>query len=214
MRSPSRRAAAPVEMTRAPSGSPDAISTCAGLGHAQRDGLELRHVAIAREEHAFLALTSTIALAGTTSTFSLCSTVKVTFAYIPGFSRNCALLDLDFDLRRARGRIENRRHVGDAPVEVLAGVGIHETSAFMPGVIRRRSFSTMLATSRTMPMSTTEMNDEFGVTHAPGSSDRLPTKPLTGDEIMVFERLIFSSSRRACACAYCAFARSSCAAAA
>ena len=62
----------------------------------------------------------------------------------------------------------------------------------------------MLATSRTMLMSTTEMNDEFGVTQAPGSSARLPTKPLTGEVMTVFDRLIFSSSSRACACAYCA----------
>ncbi len=63
-------------------------------------------------------------------------------------------------------------------------------------------------------MSTTEMKMEFGVTQAPGSSVRLPTNPLTGDVMTVLARLIFSSSSRACACAYCAFARSSCAAAA
>ena len=80
--------------------------------------------------------------------------------------------------------------------------------------MRRMSFSTMLATSRTTPMSTTEMNGVFGVTQAPGSSTRLPTKPLTGDVMMVFDRLIFSSSSRACACANCARARSSCATAA
>ena len=62
-----------------------------------------------------------------------------------------------------------------------------------------------------MPMSTTEMKDEFGVTHAPGSSRRRPTKPLTGEVMTVFARLIFSSSSRAPACENCALARSSCA---
>ena len=63
-------------------------------------------------------------------------------------------------------------------------------------------------------MSTTEMNDELGVTQAPGSSMRLPMNPFTGDVTTVLARLIFSSSRRAWACAYCARARSTCAAAA
>ena len=63
-------------------------------------------------------------------------------------------------------------------------------------------------------MSTTEMNAEFGVTQAPGSSARLPTKPFTGDVMTVLDRLIFSSSSRACVCANCACARSSCATAA
>ena len=37
-------------------------------------------------------------------------------------------------------------------------------------------------------------------TKAPGSSMRLPTKPFTGDVISVLLSVIFSSSRRACAC--------------
>ena len=39
---------------------------------------------------------------------------------------------------------------------------------------------------------------------------RLPTNPVTGEVMTVFARLIFSSSSRACACANCARARSSC----
>ena len=38
-------------------------------------------------------------------------------------------------------------------------------------------------------MSTTEMNAEFGVTQAPGSSARLPTNPLTGEVMMVFDEV-------------------------
>ena len=73
----------------------------------------------------------------------------------------------------------------------------------------------MAATIRTVLMSTTERKDaEFGVTHPPGSRVRLPTKPLTGDVMIVFERLMFNSSSLACACAYCAWARSSAATAA
>ena len=53
-------------------------------------GLKLRHVAFVGQEHALLAARSTIALAGTTSVFSLCSTMKSTFAYMPGFSRKFA----------------------------------------------------------------------------------------------------------------------------
>ena len=69
---------------------------------------------------------------------------------------------------------------------------------------RRKSFSTTLATSLTMPMSTTERNAELVVTHAPGSRTRLPTNPLTGELITVLARLIFSSSSLAFACSYCA----------
>ena len=61
---------------------------------------------------------------------------------------------------------------------------------------------------RTTPMSTIDGNAELGVTQAPGSSIRLATKPFTGDEITVFDRLIFSSSGRASACECRAFARS------
>lgn len=57
-------------------------------------------------------------------------------------------------------------------------------------------------------MSTTERNGVFGVTQAPGSSVRRPMKPATGDVMLVFDRLIFNSSSRACAWAYCACARS------
>ena len=45
-------------------------------------------------------------------------------------------------------------------------------------------------------MSTTEMNDVFTPTLAPGSSVRLPMNPSTGAVMIVFARLIFSSSRR------------------
>ncbi len=50
---------------------------------------------------------------------------------------------------------------------------------------RRRSFSTTLATSRTRSISTTDSNGVLEETKAPGSSSRLPTKPLTGERISV-----------------------------
>ena len=45
-------------------------------------------------------------------------------------------------------------------------------------------------------MSTTDMNDVFTPTLAPGSSVRLPMNPSTGAVMIVFCRLIFSSSSR------------------
>ena len=63
--------------------------------------------------------------------------------------------------------------------------------------MRRRSFSTTLITSRTVRISTTEMNDVLTPTLAPGSSVRLPMNPSTGDVMTVLARLIFSSSSRA-----------------
>ena len=63
-------------------------------------------------------------------------------------------------------------------------------------------------------MSTTEMNAVFGVTHATRVEHALGDEAATGDVMMVLERLIFSSSSRACVCANCARARSSCATAA
>ena len=61
-------------------------------------------------------------------------------------------------------------------------------------------------------MSTTSTIGAFCDTNAPGSTARRATKPLTGDVMMVFWRLMRSSSSRACDCVFCARARSSAAA--
>ena len=130
----------------------------------------------------FLPSRSTTALAGTTSALCLVLDGEADLRVHARLQAELRVVDLDLDLRRARRRIEHRRDARDAAGE-LSRPGTHRLRRppACPAVMRRRSFSTTLATSRTTPMSTTEMNDEFGVTHAPGSSMRLPTKPLTGD---------------------------------
>ena len=108
----------------------------------------------------------------------MCSTMKSTFAYMPGFRRNLRVLDLDFDLRGARRRVEHRRHVRDAPVELSRReTRRRRRRPSCPAVIRRRSFSTTLATSRTTPMSTTEMNGEFGRDPRAGVERALADEP-------------------------------------
>ena len=130
----------------------------------------------------------------------------------PGLQAEAGIRNLDFHLRRARRRIENRREPRDAAVEILAGIRVDfDVGRRCPGEFVADSFSTTLMTRRTVRMSTTEMNDVFTPTLAPGSSVRLPMNPSTGAVMIVFARLIFSSSRRARACAICACASSSCA---
>ena len=80
-----------------------------------------------------------------------------------------------------------------------------------PCTMRRRSRSTRLATSAHEVDVDDRHERRVGPTKAPGSRLRLPTKPSTGDTMRVFARLMRSSSRRACACANCARARSTCA---
>ncbi len=100
------------------------------------------------------------------------------------------------------------------PLKVSPGNASTSTSACVPTVTRFTSFSTRFATMRTERMSTIEATGTLGLTVAPGSRKRFPTKPSTGEAMTVFERLIFSSSSRDFACSNCALARSSCASAA
>ena len=92
---------------------------------------------------------------------------------------------------------ESARRRATRPAKFSPGYASTSVSPAVPCVMRRRSFSTTLITSRTVRISTTEMNDVFTPTLAPGSSVRLPTKPSTGDVMTVLARLILSSSRRA-----------------
>ena len=95
------------------------------------------------------------------------------------------------------------------PAKVSPGKASTSTRAGSPTLTSRRSFSTTLATSRTELMSTTDTTGAWFDAQAPGSTLRLPTKPFTGEVMLVLARLMRSSSSRAWVCENWARARSS-----
>ena len=101
---------------------------------------------------------STTALAGhegVRATLDL--TNDTCFAYMPGEGRNSRFRHFDFNLRRSglRDRAPES-DLRDAPLECSRDRRPPDIR-FHAKVIRRRSFSMMLATRRTLVMSTTEM---------------------------------------------------------
>ena len=122
-----------------------------------------------------------------------------------GLQPEAGIRHFDFHFRGARRRVEHRRDAAHPAGERLAGERIDfDLRAACPTGTRLTSFSTRFATIRTMRMSTTDATGTFGLTNAPGSRKRLPTKPSTGEAMTVFDRLIFSSSSRDFACSNCA----------
>ena len=102
-------------------------------------------------------LMSTTALRGTMSAFCLRSAVSLTRAYIPGFRRNPGFGISNLHGRGARGRVEHRRHAADSAHELLARKRVDFDRRLSRRLtMRLKSFSTRLAMSRTVPMSTSE----------------------------------------------------------
>jgi len=151
---------------------------------------------------------SATALAGTTSACFLVLVVTLTRAYIPGLRRAAPFgISISIGAVRVAGS-----STGDTramrPVNTSPGNASTSTRVVLPVCSSLRSFSTTLATRRTMEMSTTSTTDTFCETNAPGSTERLDTKPVTGELMTVLPRLMRSSSRRAFDCEFCARARS------
>ena len=120
MRSPSRSAPAPVVMIFSPSVRPDATSTSSVVVTPCSIARNFASCPSAGRNTPRLPPRSTTAFAGTTSVFSRLSTVKLTLAYMPGFSRK---LGFGISISICAVRVAGSR-IGamcdDAPVEFLA----------------------------------------------------------------------------------------------
>ncbi len=197
MRSPSRSAPAPVVTIFSPSLRPDDTSTSSAVDTPDSIGWNVATLPSRREEDAALAADVDDRARRDDQRVLALVDREVDLRVHAGLQPEVRVRDLDLDLRGSRRRVENRRDVRDASVELLSRKRVDLDVGGEPTWMRRRSLSTTLATSRTVLMSTSERNAEFGVTQAPGSSSRFPTNPFTGEVIVVFDRLIFSSSSRA-----------------
>ena len=98
------------------------------------------------------------------------------------------------------------RHTLDEPADGIA-YGDQRRVDIALAMIGKPSL--MLLDEPAAGLSTTETTGALFDAQAPGSTLRLPTKPLTGDSMLVLPSEMRSSSRRACACENCALARSS-----
>ena len=98
---------------------------------AHRHGMEVRGSPFGRNTP-ILPGDSTTASVGTTSTWSCFSTVNLAARVHAGLQPVTRIRNLDFHLRRARRRVEDRRDARDAAVELSPGKASTSISVAVP----------------------------------------------------------------------------------
>ena len=109
---------------------------------AHGDGMERRRIVVgaARQEHANLAGHIDHGERGHDQRVLVLFHGEARARIHAGLQTEGRVGNFDFHLRRAGGRIQNRRDARDAAVEGFAGEGIDFDVGVVPTLIRRRSF--------------------------------------------------------------------------